>query len=202
MRVRMPYCELKWEIPTGLAGKNQVCILLPINRPTCVALSSSGEIYVTDGYGNARVHKFAPDDTLLFPWGEPGTGQGQFRLPHGICVDKGERVFIVDRANNRIQIFDAQGKFLSQWDDLDVPCDIFIDAEETVYVAELRRRVSIFATDGKLLARWGSQKEEAAETALFNGPHSIAVDSRGDLYVGETTCSVGSSAVHKFVRRT
>jgi len=181
----------------------------PFNRPTGVALSSSGEIYVSDGYGNARVHKFTPDGTLLFSWGEPGDAPSQFRLPHSIWVDKQERVWVVDRENNRIQIFNAQGEFLTQWTDLSRPTDIFIDDEETVYVSELspRRGVSIFTIDGKLLARWSSQQEEDKETALFIAPHAIAVDSRGDLYVGEVSVTFaridrGPRTVQKFARRT
>ncbi len=174
----------------------------PFNRPSGIALSSSGEIYVTDGYGNARVHKFAPDGTLLLSWGEPGKGPGQFRLPHGVWVDKQERVWVCDRENSRIQTFDTQGKFLNQWTDLSRPTGIFIDDEGIVYVSELNRRVSIFNNDGELLARWGSPKEEEDETAVFVGPHSIVADSRGDVYIGEIRCSVGSNAVHKYARKT
>jgi len=176
----------------------------PFNRPTGIALSSSGEIYVSDGYGNARVHKFAPDGTLLFSWGEPGNAPGQFRLPHSIWVDKRERVWVVDRENNRIQIFNAQGEFLSQWTDLSRPADIFIDDEETVYVSELCLQVSIFANDGRLLTRWGGGGKDM-ETSLFVAPHTIAVDSRGDLYVGEVSgthdgIDRGSRTVQKFAR--
>ena len=178
----------------------------PFNRPTGTALSLSGEIYVTDGYGNARVHKFSPDGILLFSWGEPGDAPGQFRLPHSVWVDKRERVWVVDRENNRIQIFNAQGEFLNQWLDLRRPTDIFIDGEETVYVSELSRRVSIFTIDGKLLARWGSEGQDK-ETALFLAPHALAVDSRGDLYIGEVSKNYagvdrGARTVQKFARRT
>ncbi len=182
----------------------------PFNRPTGVALSSSGEIYVSDGYGNARVHKFTPDGTLLFSWGEPGTAPGQFRLPHHVWVDKQERVWVCDRANSRIQIFNAQGEFLSQWNDLNCTSAIFIDKdEETVYVSETRLRVSIFTIDGKLLARLGCQGQDyLGETALSNiTPHGIAVDSRGDIYIGEInhkgdgTDRRGSRSVRKFVRK-
>jgi len=178
----------------------------PFNRPTGVALSSSGEIYVSDGYGNARVHKFSPEGNLLFSWGEPGNAPGQFNLPHSVRVDKQERVWVTDRENNRIQIFDARGEFLEQWTDLIRPTDIFIDDEETVYVSEMGRRVSIFTMDGELLARWGSQGQNK-ETDLFVAPHSIAVDSRGDLYVGEASFALikidrGSRTLQKFTRRT
>jgi len=180
---------------------------LPFNRPTGVALSSSGEIYVSDGYGNARVHKFTPDGTLLFSWGEPGTAPGQFRVPHGIWMDKQERVWIADRENSRIQIFNARGEFLCQWADLGRPADLFIDDEEIVYVCERAHRVSIFTIDGKLLSRWDSQEDfrKDKETALFVAPHAIAVDSRGDIYVGEVSgangVDRGSNTIHKFVRR-
>ena len=184
----------------------------PFNSPTGVALSSSGEIYVSDGYGNARVHKFAPDGTLLFSWGEPGDAPGQFRWSHAVFVDKRERVLVVDRLNDRIQIFNAKGEFLSQWTGLRYPTGIFIDGEETVYVSEIVQEVNIFTTDGKLLTRWGNgrlvtSQGQDKETALFLAPHTIVVDSRGDLYVGEVSMAGfgvdrGPRTVQKFVRKT
>ena len=66
----------------------------PFNLPTDIALTPSGEMFMTDGYGNARVHKFAADGTYLFSWGEPGTGPGQFALPHGVWIDRRGRVLI------------------------------------------------------------------------------------------------------------
>ena len=178
----------------------------PFNRPTGVALSSSGEIYVTDGYGNARVHKFTPTGRLLFSWGEPGDAPGQFRLPHSVWVDKEEHVWVADRENSRIQIFNAQGEFLNQWTDLCRPYEAVIDDDGIVYVSEVIRRVSIFTIDGKLLARWGSEGQDI-ETALLLDPHAIAVDSRGDIYIGQC-CMTGSGVdrgprtVQKFARKT
>jgi DNA-binding beta-propeller fold protein YncE len=177
----------------------------PFNRPTGVALNSSAEIYVSDGYGNARIHKFSPDGELLFSWGEPGSGPGQFRLPHNIWLDRQDRVWVADRENNRIQIFDAAGRFLDQWTDLLRPTDVFMDSNETVYVSELGLRVSIFTIDGKLLARWGSPGQDK-EKDLFVAPHTIAVDSRGDLYVGEVArtfakCDRGLRTIQKFARK-
>ena len=179
----------------------------PFNRPTGVALSSSGEIYVSDGYGNARVHKFAPDGTLLFSWGEPGSAPGQFCLPHSVRVDKQERVWVCDRENGRIQIFSPKGELLSQWVDVGgKPTGLFFGSDDTVYVSvksgELPHGVSIFTLEGKLLARWGSTE---AETTLFWSPHAIVVDSRGDIYVGEIRHEMakvdsGSRALQKFTR--
>jgi DNA-binding beta-propeller fold protein YncE len=111
----------------------------PFNRPTGVALSSTGAIYVADGYANARVHKFSSDGRLLFSWGEPGPGPGQFRLPHSIFIDKRDRIWVADRENSRIQIFDDKGNFLTQWTDhLIRPTDVFIDEDETVYVSTMK----------------------------------------------------------------
>lgn len=179
----------------------------PFNRPTGVALSPSGEIYVTDGYGNARVHKFSSDGTLLFSWGEPGYALGQFMLPHSVRVDKKGHVWVVDRENSRIQIFDAQGEFLNQWTDLCRPTDLCIDDKEIVHVSELSPpRVSIFTINGKLLARWGNEGERSKEEVLFFDPHDIAVDSHGDIYVGDVALSGhgverGPKVIRKFIRK-
>jgi DNA-binding beta-propeller fold protein YncE len=156
----------------------------PFNSPTDVALSAKGEIYVSDGYGNARIHKFTPGGKLLLSWGEPGEGPGQFIVPHAIAVDKKGRVLVADRHNNRIQIFDAGGKLLTQWPDLALPTSIFIDKHQTVYVSELMPRISIFDIDGNLLARWDNEGR-TKEDPLFVALHNIVVDSHGDIYVGE-----------------
>jgi DNA-binding beta-propeller fold protein YncE len=176
----------------------------PFNRPTGVALTPSGEIYVSDGYGNARVHKFSPEGELLFSWGEPGGAPGQFRLPHNIWLDRQGRLWIADRENSRIQIFTPEGEFITEWTDVIRPTDIFIDEEGTVYVSELCLRVSIFSPEGELLARWGNQGKDK-ESALFHAPHAIAVDSRGDIYVGEVSMTgagidKGPRTVQKFAR--
>jgi streptogramin lyase len=142
----------------------------------------------------------------MLSWGEPGSAPGQFLLPHAVWVDSQDRVWVVDRENYRIQIFNKDGKFLDQWTDLSRPTDMVIDKEQVVYVSELNQRVSLFSTDGKLLARWSSQDEDK-ETALFAAPHAIAVDTRGDIYVGEVSqtqakIDKGARAVQKFVRKT
>jgi DNA-binding beta-propeller fold protein YncE len=189
-----------WSLTTIAKGSS------PFNRPTGVAIAESGNIYVADGYGNARVHKFTADGKLLLSWGEPGYAPGHFRLPHSIYVDKQERVWIPDRENSRVQIFDNNGKFLDQWENVFRPTDVYIDDEGVVFVSELCLRLSIFSPDGKLLARWGTQ-EKQKETALFVAPHAIALDSRGDIYVGEVAMTYakvdrGPRVLQKFARKS
>ena len=182
----------------------------PFHYPCNVALAPSGEIYVCDGYGNAKVHKFAPDGRLLFSWGEPGSGQGQFNIPHGIAVDRKGTVFVADRENSRIQLFDDKGKYLDEWTDVARPCQIFIDGDGAVYVAELGYRagmwsgttaptpdatggrLSIYDGYGELLARWGGGSNPCALGDFF-APHDVCVDANGDIYVAEVTWSAGGN---------
>jgi DNA-binding beta-propeller fold protein YncE len=182
----------------------------PFNRPTGVALSSAEDLYVTDGYGNARVHRFSRNGRLLLSWGEPGVAAGQFRLPHNVWVDKQDRVWVPDRENSRIQIFDAGGHFLTQWTDVVRPTDVFIDDDDVVYVPEIGHvadagpRISLFSIDGRVMARWGCAPADH-KTDLFVSPHAVAVDSRGDVYVGEVALTHsgidrGSRVVQKFAR--
>lgn len=181
----------------------------PFNRPTNIAVAPNGDLYVSDGYGNARVHHFRGDGTLVQSWGEPGTGPGEFNLPHGIAVAADGRVLLADRENDRIQIFDPEGDFLEEWTDVQRPTNIAIDRDGRIYVAELWRpagdeslrlgrieddrpgRVSVYQPDGHVLARFGGPDRVAAGN--FIAPHDICVDSTGDLYVGEVTWTFGVS---------
>jgi len=182
----------------------------PFYFPTNVALNSAGEIYVTDGYGNARVHKFSADGQLLMSWGEPGTGPGQFRVPHGIAIDSHGAVFVADRENSRIQIFDADGEFIDERTDIARPCQVAFDSAGNLFVAELGYRsgmwpgtfppspdatggrVSIFDPAGMLISQWGGGSNPTAPGDFF-APHDICVDSHGDLYVSEVVMSAGGN---------
>ncbi len=177
----------------------------PFNRPTGVAVGLSGNIYIADGYGNAQVHKFTGDGKYLFSWGGPGTGPSQFRLPHNIWVDRQEQVWIPDRENSRIQIFDGEGKLLKTWTDQLRPTDLFIDDEDIVYICDLADRVRICTIDGELLSEWTAEGTDR-EKALFIAPHAIAVDSQGSIYVGEVAYTgfkidKGPRAIQKFARK-
>src|SRR6266404_4609388 len=129
---------------TGMDFRTIVRAAPPFHYPTNLALSPEGDLYVTDGYGNARVHKFSADGRLLFSWGEPGSGPGQFRIPHGIAVDRRGTVYVADRENSRIQLFTPDGRFQAEWTDVARPCQVFIDAAGDVYVAELGFRAGMW----------------------------------------------------------
>jgi len=181
----------------------------PFNYPCNIAFSPEGEIYVCDGYGNARVHRFSPDGRLLQSWGTPGTGPGQFNVPHGIAVDREGTVYVADRENSRVQLFSLDGQYISEWTDVARPCQIFIDKAHNFHVAELGFRAgmwpgtsapaeasggrfSIFDRQGKLLARWGGGANPCAAGDFF-APHDVWVDSHGDIYVCEVVWSAGGS---------
>jgi len=165
----------------------------PFNKPTDLARAPNGDLYVSDGYGNSSVHRFTADGTLIQSWGEPGTGPGQFNLPHGVWVD-GDRVYVADRQNNRVQIFNRDGGYVDEWSDLLRPCDIYFDPRGRVYVAELTHRVSILNKRGEVLARIGG--EESFTPGQFVAPHCLWKDSHGALYVGEV---LEGQRIQKFV---
>ena len=103
--------ELQWTLGTPGVPRPPG---LPFNLPTDLAIAPDGCLFVSDGYGNAKVHKFSPDGVLLKSWGEPGTGPGQFDLVHDVWVDSEYLVYVCDRSNNRIQIFDGEGIYLRE----------------------------------------------------------------------------------------
>ncbi|HIG56559.1 MAG TPA: 6-bladed beta-propeller [Candidatus Latescibacteria bacterium] len=109
-----------------------------LNLPTDVAVLQDGSFYVSDGYGNTRVVKFSAQGEFLFEWGTPGSGPGEFDLPHGIAVDENERVFVADRSNSRIQIFDSTGTFIAEWKSqgLGRPYSMAIGSDNSVYVVD------------------------------------------------------------------
>ncbi|HEY1268873.1 MAG TPA: peptidyl-alpha-hydroxyglycine alpha-amidating lyase family protein [Candidatus Binatia bacterium] len=176
----------------------------PFNRCTHVALSPKNEIYVSDGYGNSRVHKYSPDGKLLFSWGEPGTDPGQFNIVHNIVSDRDGYLYVADRENHRIQVFDGNGKFIDQWHNMHRPCALYMDSgrEPLCYLGELGPsmavnkecpnlgpRLSILSKEGKILARLGDVRPGEA-LGQFIAPHGLALDSRGDLYVGEVSWTI------------
>lgn len=166
----------------------------PFNRPTRAALSPSGEIFVSDGYGQHRVHRLSAEGELIASWGELGSEPGHFTLPHNVFVDRNERIFICDREpNHRIQIFDVDGNVLDLWKGRSAPCGIFIDGDGTVFLAE-GWAVNILTSDGTFLSNIPLPNGPEDEG---HGSHSVWVDSRGDVYVGEVGVE---DLLHKFKR--
>ena len=197
---------------TGVTGMDYRTIQRtagPFHYPCNVAIASNGNIFVCDGYGNARIHVFSPNGELLRSWGEPGSGPGQFHIPHGIAIAPDDTIFVADRENSRLQLFDAQGRYLSEWTDVARPCQVCI-RDGFVYVAELGfkagmwsgtqapspdstgGRVSIFDMKGKLQDRFGGGSNPTAPGDFF-APHDIAVDSHGSIYLAEVTLSAGGN---------
>ncbi len=172
----------------------------PFNRPTHVALCPrTGDVYVSDGYGNSRVHKYDPKGRHLLSWGEPGTDPGCFNIPHNIATDSEGLVYVADRENHRVQVFDRDGRYQTQLGNLHRPCGLFAERRngDRLYVGELPShlavnaavpfigaRVSVVTLKGDLIARFGG-RFAGEEPGEFVAPHGVVVDSRGDVYVAE-----------------
>ncbi|MCI0796285.1 MAG: hypothetical protein J4O08_03295 [Chloroflexi bacterium] len=178
----------------------------PFNRPTHAAVSkNTGHIYITDGYGNFRVHKYTGDGRHVMSWGEPGIAPGQFLRPHNIAIDDDDRVLVADREAHRVQIFDTEGKVLDVWNNIFLPNGMTIAPDGNIYIGELPgmtaeaptppnmgHNISVFSPKGELLARFG-HPDEGEEPGKFIAPHGIGVDSRGDIYVGEVSFTIRGS---------
>jgi DNA-binding beta-propeller fold protein YncE len=191
---------------SGYTGGNLTSIARgagPFNRPTRLSVAPNGDLYVSDGYGNARVHRFTGSGEYVQSWGEPGDGPGEFHLPHSVWVHTDGRVFVCDRENDRIQIFSPTGEHLTTWTNVTRPGDLYIDKDNRVYVGEMSwnkgeqslaarpwpetrsSKLSVRDLDGNVISSWGGDDPCAADG--MSSPHGIWVDSRGDIYVGEVT---------------
>ncbi len=176
----------------------------PFCRPAHLAVCpKTGNLFVADGYSNARVHKYDPNGRLIMSWGESGTGPGQFNIVHNLIIHDG-LVYVADRENQRVQVFDTEGKFISQWNDMSRVAAICMDPAEDdplIYLGEyfcgigsnamgtnLGPRVSVMSRTGDVLARVGTESY-GDEPGRFYSPHGIAVDSKGDIYVAEVAWS-------------
>ncbi|MEP7199402.1 MAG: peptidyl-alpha-hydroxyglycine alpha-amidating lyase family protein [Chloroflexota bacterium] len=174
----------------------------PFNRPTHVAISPlSRDIYVSDGYGNCRIHRFTHDGQHILSWGEPGIDAGQFIRPHNLVIDKDGLVYVADRENHRIQVFEPNGKFVTMWNNIHRPDGIALDHEGNFFIGELNgidgvddcpglgHRVSVYNLQGQLQTRFGDAEEGEGPTQ-FIAPHGVAVDSEGSLYVGDVAYTI------------
>lgn len=193
----------------------------PFCFPTAAAPSHDGRhVMVTDGYGNARLHRFDMAGELVSSFGDPGEGPSQFIIPHGIHIEPDGTMFVCDRENERAQIFSPSGEFVGAWTGMNCPNNIVRGRDGHYYTSELGRtvqgppgakyvvedalspRVTVRDSTGAILAEWGAPGPDR----VFFAPHGIAIDSRGDLYVGEVSASNSyglapkRAALHKFVR--
>jgi sugar lactone lactonase YvrE len=196
-----------WTLGTGQAVEGQ-----PFNRPTDVSRTPDGDFYVSDGYGNRRVHHFDRDRKLIRSWGEEGTGPGQFVLVHDVWFDtRGgrRRLWVADRTNNRIEIFTPEGEFVEEKRGFRRPNGMWVDSAGFMYVAELDARVTILDAQDNVVGRFGGhgQWDEVGpeverpypprEPGSLLKPHCIWGDSRGNLYVSEVE---DGARIQKFTR--
>lgn len=163
----------------GVTGITQTTF----NGPTDVAVAENGDVFVADGHWNNRIVKFNAKGHYLMEWGVYGSEPGQFSLPHSIVIDKRGRVLVGDRGNERIQIFDQEGQYLDQWDQFGWPSGLFIDDNDTLFVADYQDKRGV---------TYGS-----ADTGEVHGfisgsePEGITVDAAGNVYTGEVTGGEG-----------
>jgi DNA-binding beta-propeller fold protein YncE len=178
---------------TGCTGAPWLAVRAagPFNHPTEMIAHPNGDIYVTDGYRSARVHRFTHDGRLVKSWGAPGKAEGEFHLPHSIAFDPDGTLYVADRSNRRIQIFTPDGVFLGQWTGMGGPNDITRGKDGNFYIAEQEdgdkpAYVCVRDPKGNVLARLESRHV-----------HGVGVDSHGNIYAGLTV----DRSVDKFVRQ-
>ena len=173
------------------------------NRPTDVAVAADGTVFISDGYRNTRVMKFSPNGAFVSQWGTKGKGPGEFNVPHGLAMDRVGRIYVADRQNDRVQVFDQAGHFLAQWKGgaIGRPYGISIAPNSTALVADGgeqpdsppdRSGVDVLKLDGTMIGRFGRWGNYDGQ---FRMAHDVAVAQDGAVYVGDIT----GARVQKFV---
>jgi len=162
----------------GLGHRHQP--LQPFNHPTAVAFAPDGTIYVSDGYANHKVHCFSRDGELLGSWGGLGTGPGEFMNPHALWVLPDGRVVVVDRENDRLQVFGPEGQFIAIWTGFVKPLDIWGDATGRLFVADFVPSLTLLSATGERLGRC---------RPVLNAAHGLYGDTRGNIYLAEPSPS-------------
>ncbi len=178
---------------TGCAVAGEVCPRSagPFNYLTELVPAPNGDLYVSDGYRNARVHRFSAAGDLISSWGQPGKGgPNEFHLPHSLMVGQDGRVYLCDRENSRVQVFSPEGEYITMWTDMNRPLDISQDSDGTFYTSERPEdnkppQISVLDGEGKVLERFPSRSA-----------HGSWVDAHGDLYLALTS----EKSVDKYVR--
>jgi DNA-binding beta-propeller fold protein YncE len=154
------------------------------NEPTGIAFAANGDLFISDGYVNSRVIKFNREGDYLSHWGSKGEGDGQFNLVHDVTIDSAGKVYVADRTNARVQIFDASGKFLGKWTGIGAPWGLaYVAKENAIFMCDgLNNRVIKLGLDGTVQGVLGSHGRIPGK---FDFVHNIAVDSEGSIYVVE-----------------
>ena len=178
--------DTRGNLLSSMGTRDKAAMQAPFNHPADVCVAPSGALYVADGYGNSSVHRFSAAGDYITSFGSPGSGPGQFRVPHSIRVSRDGRVYVADRENHRVQVFTPEGEFLNQWTDFKCPMGLHIDANQVVYVTDQIPRISMYTLDGELLARGRT----------FEGAHQVYTDSQGDIYGVDTA----NQRVQKFAK--
>lgn len=183
-------------IRQGLPGNNDAED--GFNHPTNLNFRANGNVYISDGYVNSRVIEFTPDGRYVRHWGKYGTGDGQFNLVHDVTVDSQGRVYVADRSNERVQVFDADGKFLNKWSGFGQPWGLYYVAKENaIYMCDGKYdRVTKLSLDGEVLGVLGSHGHAAG---MLDSAHDIAVDT-SDMSI--YTAEIETWRVQKWVRQT
>lgn len=176
-------CEVAGEVCPRAAG--------PFNFLTEMTPAPNGDLYVSDGYRNARVHRFSAAGQLISSWGQPGKGgPNEFHLPHSLIAGQDGRIYLCDRENSRVQVFSPEGEYLTMWTDMQRPLDISQDGEGVFYTSERPEngkppQISILDGEGQVLERFPSRSA-----------HGSWVDAHGDLYLALTA----EKSIDKLVR--
>lgn len=165
---------------------------LHFDKPTDIAIAKDGSFYVSDGYGNSRVIKFSATGSFLFEWGKKGNRESEFNIPHGISLDNFNNVYVADRENNRIQIFDSTGKFIQQYADNSFGAIGAVAFEKSKLFAvddftflKVKHRGSdafIIDTTGKVQTRFGRSGSYDGNTSWY---HGLTVDKDENIYIGD-----------------
>lgn len=180
-------------------------------QPNDVITASNGDIFVAEGHGSAtpihRILKFTKDGKFIKEFGKKGTGPGEFDQPHALAMDSRGRLFVGDRQNNRVQIFDQDGKFIAEWKQFSRPSGLFIDKKDNIYSADSESESVSRNHDGwKRGIRIGSAKDGSIKVLIpdpvekttgTSAAEGVAVDSKGNIYGAE----VGPRAVKKYVMK-